>query len=103
MLENVNIWLFGAGVMTVVTFALHTFVATKRVASPLLDPETNLSSKARYTNYYCWHAITFVLVVQAACFFWAAMPGNNPDLGYAATVLALPPRKNKRPEKQGQM
>ena len=89
MFDGMNIYLASAGLLTVVTFALHTFIATSRVATPLLAADCQLSSKSRYTNYYCWHAITLTLVVQAGCFFWAAMPGKNLDLAVAATVLAI--------------
>ena len=89
MLSEFNFWLAGAGLLTFLTFVLHTFVATKRVATPLLDTGSALSSKSRFTNYYCWHAISFVLLLQTGCFFWSARIGNNPDLGYAATIMAL--------------
>lgn len=89
MFMGTNIYFLCAGLLTAVTFALHTFVATTRVATPLLADDTQLSSKSRYTNYYCWHAVTITLVVQAGCFFWAALPGKNLDLAVVATVLAV--------------
>lgn len=41
------------------------------------------------TNYYYWHAITITIFVQAGCYFWAALPGENIDLAVLATILAF--------------
>ena len=89
MLDQINLWLVAAGLLTLITCALHTFVATARVATPLLSPNVELSSKSRYTNYYCWHAISLTLLVQASCFFWGALPNSHPDSAIIATILAI--------------
>ncbi len=88
MFDQLNYWLIAAGLLTLLTCALHTFVATARVATPLLSHNSNLSSKSRYTNYYTWHSITLTLLVQAGCFIWGALPNSHPDSAIIATVLA---------------
>ncbi len=89
MLSQIDLWYALAACMALAIFAIHTFIGGPEIAGPLMDKSLPLKDVPRYTNYYCWHLVTITLFAQAAGFAWSAMPGNNPDLGVAATILSI--------------
>lgn len=71
-----NIWLLVAGLLSLLTAAVHFFLGGREVALPLLQAR-DINNVAKHTNYYCWHLVTIVLVAMGAGFIHAALqPGD---------------------------
>ncbi|MCW8846596.1 MAG: hypothetical protein OQK99_12240 [Gammaproteobacteria bacterium] len=64
--------LWAAAIMSVVTFAVHTFVGGPRVATPLLA-ETNLPKASKWLNYYCWHITTIYTFSMGGAYAYVAL------------------------------
>lgn len=82
-LEPVNLPFLVAGIVSVVVWAIHTFVGGSKVARPLL--EAKLGNTVKYTQYYCWHLVTIVLFMMASAFVYSAFRAS--DLGWVMTLL----------------
>jgi len=79
-------WLWTAATISLITWALHTFATRRTIVEPLLNADINRVSK--FTNYYCWHMVTIVLLAMAASFAVAAQIPSAWELAAAATLLA---------------
>lgn len=82
-----NYYLFAAGGISAYICLLHTFYGGKTVAKPLLKAN-DIQSTAKYTQYYCWHLVTFTLAMLAAGFIYAANWATNSDIAWFSTILA---------------
>jgi hypothetical protein len=82
-----NAWMIAAAVLSLLTAAVHFFAGGREIARPLLA-SCELHAAPKFTNYYCWHMVTIILVVMAGAFAYAAMTGAR-DIAVLATLLAL--------------
>jgi len=80
-------WLYTASALSAITALLHIFGGGKTTAKPLL--ESSLNSQAKYTNYYCWHMVTIIIIAMSVCFFLAARNTEYRELGVLSTILSL--------------
>lgn len=80
-------WLYAASLLSGITALLHIFGGGKTTAEPLL--KSSLGDRAKYTNYYCWHMVTIILIAMAVCFFLAARYVEYRELGILSTALSL--------------
>ena len=81
-----NIFLAIAALLSLVTWAIHTFVGGPHAARPLLA--SKLGPMAKYTNYYCWHLVTLTLFAMAAGFGYAAVVPEGRDVAILLTILS---------------
>jgi hypothetical protein len=81
----INYGLAAASGLSLVTWALHTFVGGPATAGPLLA--SSLPPVAKYTNYYCWHLVTIVLLALSTAFGYAALVPSGLDVAVFATVV----------------
>jgi len=80
-------WLYLASVLSGVTTLLHVFGGGLTTARPLLKSE--LEDRAKYTNYYCWHMVSIVLLALTVCFFLAGQDIEFRELGVLSFALSL--------------
>ena len=78
--------LWAAAVMSVVTFAVHTFIGGPRVAAPLLA-DTNLTKASKWLNYYCWHITTIYTFVMGGAYAYVAMHPEQIELLIFLSIL----------------
>ena len=79
-------FLWAAAIMSVVTFAVHTFVGGPRVAAPLLA-DTNLPKAAKWLNYYCWHITTIYTLLMGGAYAYVAMYPEKIELVIFLSIL----------------
>jgi len=77
---------WGAALMSVVTFAVHTFVGGPRVAAPLLA-NTDLPRASKWLNYYCWHITTIFTVAMGGGYAYVALTPDRPELAVFLTAV----------------
>lgn len=82
-----NAWMITAAVLSAFTAAVHFFAGGCEIARPLLASR-ELRAVPKFTNYYCWHMVTIILVVMSGAFTYSAMIGAR-DMAVLATLLAL--------------
>lgn len=78
--------LWAAAIMSVVTFAVHTFVGGPRVATPLLA-DTNLPKASKWLNYYCWHITTIYTFVMGGAYAYVAFNTERIELVVFLSIL----------------
>lgn len=78
--------LWAAVVMSFVTFLVHTFVGSARVAQPLLA-NTSLPIASKWLNYYCWHITTIYTFLMGAGYAYVALNPNKPELAVFLSIL----------------
>lgn len=78
--------LWAAAIMSVVTFAVHTFVGGPRVATPLLA-DTNLPKASKWLNYYCWHITTIYTFVMGGAYAYVAFNTEKIELVVFLSIL----------------
>lgn len=78
--------LWTAVVMSFVTFLVHTFVGSRRVAQPLLA-NTSLPIASKWLNYYCWHITTIYTFLMGGGYAYVALNPNKPELIVFLSVL----------------
>ncbi|HKY58916.1 MAG TPA: hypothetical protein VJL80_12825 [Aeromicrobium sp.] len=81
----VNAGFATAAVLSLITFAVHTFVGGRFAARPLLDAH-DFHKASRWLNYFTWHMVTALLLFMAGGFAWAAY---HPDASDIAVLLML--------------
>ena len=74
--------------MSIVTFAVHTFIGGPRVAGPLLA-NTRLPKASKWLNYYCWHITTIYTLFMGAAYAFVALHPERPELVVFLTVLNI--------------
>ena len=83
----VNAGFATAAVLSLITFAVHTFVGGKFAARPLLDAH-DFHKASRWLNYMTWHMVTVLLLVMAAGYGLASVAPSATDVAMLLTVLA---------------
>jgi hypothetical protein len=78
--------LWAAAVMSVITFAVHTFIGGPVVAKPLLE-NTNLPKASKWLNYYTWHVTTIFTLSMGGAYVYVALHPNRPELVVFLTVI----------------
>lgn len=86
MMQDANLWLSAAAVLSLGTMAVHIFIGGPETVGPLLS-STELDSIPRATAYFCWHIVTITIGMMGAAFAMSALTGA-PDAALIATVLA---------------
>ncbi len=81
-----NIALACAAVLSLLTWAIHTFMGGKEIARPLL--RSSMEAVPKYTNYYCWHLVTMVLFAMSAGYGYAALVPGGYDVALLLTALS---------------
>jgi hypothetical protein len=76
-----------AGLLSLITFGVHTFVGGIFVARPLLKAR-DLTPASRWLNYYTWHMATVMLLFMAAGFVWAALLPDAIEIAFLLTAMA---------------
>ncbi len=76
-----------AALLSLLTWAVHTFLGGRAIARPLLACE--LKPIPKYTNYYCWHIVTITLLAMTWGFAYAAFREEGFDVGLLFTLLAI--------------
>ncbi len=79
-------FLWAATVMSIVTFAVHTFIGGPIVAGPLLE-NTSLSKASKWLNYYTWHVTTIFTFTMGGAYAYVALNPNRPELVVFLTVV----------------
>jgi len=72
-------FLWAASVMSIITFAVHTFIGGPRVAEPLLR-STDLPKASKWLNYYCWHVTTIFTFSMSCAYAYVALHPGRPEL-----------------------
>lgn len=81
-----NLALVAAAGLSLLTWAIHTFIGSREIAAPLM--RSDLAGVPKYTVYYCWHVVTLVLFAMALGFAYAACVPASIALGVFLTVLS---------------
>ena len=68
-------FLWAASIMSIVTFAVHTFIGGPVVAAPLLK-NNDLPKASKWLNYYTWHVTTIFTFTMGGAYAYVAL---NPD------------------------
>ncbi len=82
-----SIWFLGAAALSFLVCFIHVFLGGKEAARPLLD-SSDLKPVPKYTNYYCWHMVTIIIVALGVMFSVAAFIPSAVELAWAASILA---------------
>jgi len=78
--------LWAAAVMSIITFAVHTFIGGPVVAKPLLE-STNLPKASKWLNYYTWHVTTIFTLSMGGAYVYVALHPNRPELVVFLTII----------------
>ena len=76
-----------AAVLSLLVCGLHVFAGGPAIAAPLLR-SADLGRVSKYTNYYCWHIVTIVLLAMPVGFLLGALRRESLDIAALMTVLA---------------
>ena len=79
-------FLWAATIMSIITFAVHTFIGGPVVAGPLLT-NTNLPKASKWLNYYTWHVTTIFTFSMGGAYAYVALNPNRPELVVFLTVV----------------
>lgn len=80
-------YLTAAAVVSLFTCGVHAFLGGPATVGPLLASE-DIDPVAKYTNYYCWHIVTAVLLAMPAGFAAAAYWPDSWELAVMMTALS---------------
>ncbi len=81
-------FLWGAAGLSLFTCGVHLFAGGPTAAKPLLEAN-DIEDGAKYTNYYCWHIVSIVLLSMALGFGLDAYRGGPGDLSWLMTAFAI--------------
>ena len=79
-------FLWAAAVMSIVTFAVHTFIGGPVVAVPLLK-NTDLPKASKWLNYYTWHVTTIFTFTMGGAYVYVALKPDRPELVVFLTMV----------------
>ncbi|GMR05669.1 MAG: hypothetical protein BMS9Abin25_0244 [Gammaproteobacteria bacterium] len=79
-------FLWAASVMSIITFAVHTFIGSPVVAGPLLK-NTDLPKASKWLNYYTWHVTTIFTFTMGGAYAYAALNPDRLELVVFLTVV----------------
>jgi len=77
---------WAAVVMSIITFAVHTFIGGPVVAGPLLK-NTNMPKASKWLNYYTWHVTTIFTFSMGGAYAYVALNPNRPELAIFLTIV----------------
>lgn len=77
---------WSAALMSIITFAVHTFIGGPRVAEPLLA-NTDLPRASKWLNYYCWHVTTIFTFSMGGAYVYVALHPDRPELVVFLTIV----------------
>jgi len=77
---------WAAVVMSIITFAVHTFIGGPVVAGPLLK-NTNIPKASKWLNYYTWHVTTIFTFSMGGAYAYVALNPNRPELAIFLTIV----------------
>ncbi|TNE62366.1 MAG: hypothetical protein EP335_12285 [Alphaproteobacteria bacterium] len=83
-----NSYFLTAGLFSALTAFIHMRFGGREIAGPLLAAR-DLHPVAKYTNYFCWHMVSIVIVMMAGCYLYAALKPGAVELAGLATLLAF--------------
>lgn len=72
--------------MSIITFAVHTFIGGPRVASPLLANKS-LPKASKWLNYYCWHITTIYTFIMGFAYAYVALNPEKIELVVFLSIL----------------
>jgi len=78
--------LWTAAVMSIITFAVHTFIGGPVVAKPLIE-NTDLPKASKWLNYYTWHVTTVFTLSMGGAYVYVALHPNRPELVVFLTII----------------
>ena len=84
---TMNAYFVAASVLSLITWALHTFGGGPATVGPLLK-SADIDPVAKYTNYYCWHIVTIVLLAMTVGFALGAQRDQSVDVAILMTSLS---------------
>lgn len=76
-----------AAILSLITFAVHTFIGGIYAARPLLACK-ELDHGSRWLNYFTWHMVTIYLFVMASAFAAASLGRLSDDTALLLSILA---------------
>ena len=79
-------FLWAAAIMSIVTFAVHTFIGGPVVAAPLLK-NTDLPKASKWLNYYTWHVTTVFTFTMGGAYVYVALNPDRPELVVFLTMV----------------
>lgn len=82
-----DLLLAAAALMAFITFAVHTFVGTPYAIPALIGAGETLPKATIWLNYMCWHIVTGVLFILAACIAGVAL--RRLDAGALLPCIAM--------------
>ena len=82
-----NTLLLIAGIISFITFIVHTFVGGAEIADPLMET-TDLQEIPKLTAYYCWHMVTLLLFSMSCAYLYVAIIQPSLPLTVVMTGLA---------------
>ena len=82
-----NWYLLAAAILSLLTCGAHVFAGGPPTVGPLLRSE-DIDPVAKYTNYYCWHIVTLVLLAMPTGFALGAYREESLDLALMMTALS---------------
>ena len=98
-----NTWFLASGAWAILITFAHVFSGGPTVARPLLAAN-DIPETPKYTNYYCWHIVSFNIALMAALFLIAGWVETQSSMAIIATIqaafafcwgIALVPWKNQ--------
>ena len=79
--------LFVTALLAALTAAVHTFIGTPEIETPLL--QSSLPQELSLLLYVCWHLVSIILVFSAIIFFLSARTASHIKYQYTAKLLSL--------------
>lgn len=81
-----NYFFWTAAIMSIITFAVHTFIGGPVVAKPLLA-NTDLPKASKWLNYYCWHVTTIFNFSMGGAYAYVALNPERLELVVFLTIV----------------
>jgi len=83
----INGWFLAGAILSGFTWGIHTFLGGPPTVGPLLE-SSDIDPVAKYTNYYCWHIVTIVLLAMPTGFALAAFRAQSRELAILMTAMS---------------
>ncbi|MFV1975623.1 MAG: hypothetical protein ACC651_07715 [Candidatus Scalindua sp.] len=80
------LFFWAASVMSLITFAVHTFIGGPVVAGPLLK-NSGLPKASKWLNYYTWHVTTIFTFTMGGAYAYVALNPDRPELVIYLSVV----------------
>lgn len=82
-----NTYLIIAAILSLLTCLTHVVAGGPVTAKPLLKSQ-DIHQVAKYTNYYCWHIVSIILLAMPIGFTVSAINAESIELAMMMTALA---------------